>query len=328
MSFLLGIILCVVFIYILLFLWMDVPDHASANELTHGLEEIPYTKPKERRVPRIVWWYWHDVSKVPESIKIITDRWKEVFGQVWDIRMVHQKNLKDYIDEDQWQLSKRVRWHQHKSDLFRLALLERYGGCWIDASICWNDGTRLEKMKQCIEQEGLDAYGFYIDLYTSDQRFPVMENWCFMAPKHSRLIRAWKKEFQRAVEMGFASYHKDVLEAENINKQKISYGHYLTQHLALQAVLQRNVRQKQTSFRIRMERAEDGMFLIHDKVGFLNSPQIAHLATSERSLQLPYIKIRGGDRLFLSAKRLKRLYDTHPPDRALSMDSISDPLST
>lgn len=85
---------------------------------------------------------------------------------------------------------------QAKVDWLRLCLVERYGGVWLDASVVCNRGV-----EESFDVSEARVVGFECPIGEG-----IMESWAFGARPRHPFITAWKREFGRAIGMGFEEY--------------------------------------------------------------------------------------------------------------------------
>jgi len=128
------------------------------------------------------------------------------------------------------------------SDYIRLAVLSKYGGFWLDATIIchrpftWVHGTQ--------NKLNVETIGYHIDEGTHaeyKEYSPVIESWFFACIPESNFICDWKDEF-------FSTKNFDTIYdyLENVNKQGINFQNitdpsYLTIHISVQKILQKNI---------------------------------------------------------------------------------------
>ena len=117
-----------------------------------------------------------------------------------------------------------------------------------------------------------------------------------MAPKNSSVIRAWKQEHEKAIEMGFPQYRHE-LRKHGVDTHLIfenDTATYLTQHACLQMVLQRQfywiphmilLRAEDSALKLRVDCALDSVCTMR---ALRDEP--------ERCRAIPYIKLIGLDR--------------------------------
>ena len=122
-----------------------------------------------------------------------------------------------------------------ESDLVRLHILAQYGGFWMDAStVCY-------KPLDWIQERGNNSqyFGFYLDGWTSDVRYPVIENWFFACVPRSSFVQAWLAEFMRINEFTTVNdYVASVKQDTNVQGIPLDLQNYLAMHIAAQRVLQ------------------------------------------------------------------------------------------
>jgi hypothetical protein len=257
-------------------------------------------------IPKQIFFYWH-THKLPQKIKIMTDHWKKVLGEEWKFIQLHDENLQQFI-------SRKVPTFdivQAKSDWIRLEVLSKNGGIWMDASIMLHRKDIFESFYHRAVRDHVDFAGFHVDYLSTNPNYPVIENWFMMSPPHSAFIQEWKEEYDVAIATGFYKYKKqniqDGVDVQHLFLHWRDVDVYLTQHLCAQRIFQ--LRHGLKRYRILLERAEDHMFRIHQSCLFNLLPLIGNCATRKSALKIPYIKLRGGDRMFTTVSRLKKLYD-------------------
>lgn len=84
-----------------------------------------------KAVPPIIWMYWDKpLDQAPPFVTYAIDSWKSK-NPGWTVRVLDDNSLHDWIDVPQAGSARKI---QGRSDAIRLALLQRYGGLWIDAT--------------------------------------------------------------------------------------------------------------------------------------------------------------------------------------------------
>jgi hypothetical protein len=88
-----------------------------------------------------------------------------------------------------------------------------------------------------------------------------IENWFLIAPQNSYVVSLWLEEFEKAFSMGFEEYGKYVKDElkTKISQNIQDFGSYLTQHIALQVVLQNRIYNNNYVPRILLLKSEDTM---------------------------------------------------------------------
>jgi len=77
-----------------------------------------------------------------------------------------------------------------KSDFIRLELLSKYGGIWMDASIICKYSLNWIHAYQ--KNTDAEMVGYYINGFTTIEKYPVVENWFISCIPKSRFIELWK----------------------------------------------------------------------------------------------------------------------------------------
>ena len=236
-------------------------------------------------LPKIVWTHWDSLENIPELCVLTIKRNHQIL-KGWEIKFF---TTDDFL---QW-CTPPTSFHtlsiQAKTDYMRLWLLKHYGGVWMDCSIVLN--VSLDKLyNECLNNKS-ELSGFYLEGFTTNIQYPVFESWFIMAPKESRIVELWYEEFVSAMNLGFAEYKKKVLK-EGVDLQNIMFDTYLTIHICYQVVIQKRV-----SFapNVQYKKAEDTMLSVHDKCKW-DGECMKDAFKSPNILNIPYIKLRGGDR--------------------------------
>ena len=191
-------------------------------------------------LPKIIWFYWD--KEMPLLIQQIKDYNRQAL-EGWDVRYLNEHTLGEYIKPWDFPSGYDKLISQHKADWIRAFLLMNHGGCWCDASIILNSGNSVNDLWEESVDIRSDFTGFYTDHLLENKHFkgiPVnIENWFFMVPQESRILRLWYDEFTKAITEGFPNYASSIIKEKGVNV--IDYGAevYFTQHKCLQVVLQR-----------------------------------------------------------------------------------------
>ncbi|WP_204979648.1 family 6 glucosyltransferase [Eikenella corrodens] len=103
--------------------------------------EIFHLKPKQNLHNRkIIWQYWgqgFETQKLPDIVRLCLQSVEQYKGD-YEIIRLNDKTVQDYIDfpDFVWEKRKSPEFkHAFFADLLRLALLDLYGGAWLDATI-------------------------------------------------------------------------------------------------------------------------------------------------------------------------------------------------
>jgi len=235
---------------------------------------------------------------MPLIIKnILDDRKKKL--KDWDIHVLDNTNINNYINNNQYPSNFSKLGASHKSDWIRLFLLKKYGGLWLDAGIIINSSKALDKIYLDSINEKRELTCFYLDgLTIENDPTTFIESWFILAPKNSRIIKAWYNEFTMAINMGFYNY-KINLKRRGVKIDQIYYwgpeDTYLTIHAALQKVIQLHMVDNPN---IKLYKAEDSMFKIQSMCNWNQNCIVDRLKNDKSIIDIPFIKLRGIDRQY------------------------------
>jgi len=249
-------------------------------------------------LPKTVWVYWDSETLPPLIARIRTYNAERLHG--WTVRWLHRGILPSYIPEAAFPVGYETLSVQHKADWIRLYLLNRYGGCWLDAAIVLNDPTALDRIwsQSVVQRSALTAFatGTKTFVHSSGTTLPlVVDNWFLLAPRGSEVIRRWFSEYTAAVEMGFLAYkRKAVLDGVNISgiRFRSEEDIYLTQHICIEKILQKDLPILPSMVFLH---SKDSMFRLQLECGW-KEDCFRHRFLEPATKNLPYIKLIGANR--------------------------------
>lgn len=268
----------------------------------------PDTLAKSQAIPRLIWTYWHS-PELPIVVKRCIEEWQRL-NPDYKIEVLHAARLQEFLDDipvglERLNVAKQTDW-------IRLALLHQYGGIWLDASIILTQP--LNWVEQTRATSNTEFVGFYLDGYTVNQQYPVIESWFLAAPRGSQFIQEWLALFRHeAIEGETADYlqrlHKDGRHAALT--QKIGDPSYHTIHVAAQDVLQR-YQPEAAPWLLSLLRAEDSAYWLQVQSRWKRRPLFARLLWARHEPQCwpMLIKLRGGERKKLEFWLRKKWYRT------------------
>ncbi|KAJ3271126.1 hypothetical protein HDV01_007063 [Terramyces sp. JEL0728] len=253
-------------------------QHMKAREYV----ELKYGTKQTSSIPNIIWTYWSN-SNIPPDIQKFMDSWK--LSTDYEIRVITPS---DPEFQDVFKL-KYADNPQRTSDFIRLAVLEKYGGIWLDSSIILHSPINWINAYQHHDQS--EFIGYYLAKFTTNSEYPVIENWFLASIPNSKFIKDWKTEFYKINDFdtvdGYVKYIQD-----NANTQKIEPLDYLTMHLAAQKVLQ----SKDADYKITYLKAEDTPYLHLQRGNFKVGKAVALLKSGQFD-EAPIIKLSKYPRL-------------------------------
>ncbi|MDR2127470.1 MAG: capsular polysaccharide synthesis protein [Burkholderiaceae bacterium] len=284
------------------------PAALQSQPWVFGAPQSAVARATPNAIPKIIWAYW-DGPDTPLLVQKCVAVWRALHPD-FQIHVLDAQTLGDFIAQAQIPQALRgaAASAQKKSDWLRLRLLSQYGGIWLDASIILTQ--RLDWMLRAQQQWQADCAGFYLQRFTSNPQFPVIENWAMAAPPQSAFIMAAAREFeQHALPEGSASSgytaHLRALGIYDALRQNIDDPEYLSMHLALQRVLQ----DPGANYRLALWKAEDTAYWFHQRAGWNRARlKINLLLKKAPDAMPPLIKLRKPDRRKLDDYLRARLY--------------------
>jgi hypothetical protein len=253
---------------------------------TFDIPPYSYVMPKDYDLPKQIWCYW-DSGTLPKDIEEYYQNNKSVLDD-WNITFLTNDNLPQYIDMSAISNNYNSLIIQAKSDYIRLAVLYKWGGTWMDASIIVNSKEAMEKLYTETIERKAQATLFTLGGPRPDPSF--IESWFIMAPRESPVIGAWLHEFTFAVEITLIEYERYMRYNNYMISPRI-YLPYLTIHACMQVILQKYPELKQMMI---LHPSEDDMYRIHIECDW-NLACIAH-AVKRGHKHIPYVKLRSIDR--------------------------------
>ena len=167
-------------------------------------------------VPKNIFTFWS--GKQNEVVEWCIGNIKNM-NPSWNVRVLNEKDLVPTKGIENLIV-------QHKSDWARLCALEKYGGVWLDATCVCTRGV----------EAWVDIQSDLLQGFTAPWDDEVFENWAFATPPNTRLIKEWKNEFEKAINIGFMKY-KNQLPAWVRWSSLYRQCPYLTQHMVLHIIL-------------------------------------------------------------------------------------------
>lgn len=248
-----------------------------------------YVMPNDYVLPKQIWCYW-DSGILPKDIE---EYYQNNMGVLngWNITFLTDETLSNYIDMSAIPDNYKMLMPQHKADYIRLAILYKWGGTWMDASIVINSKEAFEKLYREIIERKAQAMLFTLGEPRPDSSF--IENWFIMAPQKSPVIGAWLHEFTNAIQMSFLKYEMHIRHNKYTINSRIHLP-YLSQHACMQVILQKYPELKRM---IILHPAEDDMLRIQVECKW-NFACIGD-AIKKGYTHIPYVKLRYIDRFAL-----------------------------
>ena len=175
-----------------------------------------------------IWTYWDQGNKnISPFHNMCIKTWRKMNPE-HRIIIVDKYNIFKYIcKKDLPSNWKDIESAQHKSDFVRLALLEKYGGIWMDiTTICVRPINSVFNQTKSLE-------GFV------KTNTDVFENWFITGKKGSKIIKKWKEEMLKAFGDSTDVEEMDKSYFDGVDfKTTVDRGWYLTMHRVLLKLIQ------------------------------------------------------------------------------------------
>jgi hypothetical protein len=245
---------------------------------------------------KIIWTYWDQgVKKLPYFNQKCIKSWKKNNPE-FKVIILDQNNLFKFLTCEDLPKNWKYFPPQLKSDFIRIALLDNYGGIWMDSSIiCIKPLNKLFSFDKSLE-------GFALQNFSRNNDLTVFENWFISARKGSYIIKKWRDEFTKLYKdkKNFTELSNN--DFEGVDFQNINhYNFYLSMHLIFQKCLQtdslfRNLYYADTN----IYSAESNAFLHYIKFGWDNKyiidfiKEINNFYSELKVEETPILKFTGG----------------------------------
>lgn len=261
---------------------------------------VPALTRVTNRVSKIIWTYWEDINTAPTVVKTNFKYLDELYSPDWDVVVMTKHTVANFVPAELVELAnKQLTLPAHKADVYRLCVVRKYGGVWMDASLLFKDRTRLERMHSaCAARDRIALYFLRNGDNPADSGLGsgYLENWFIMSPRPGHpVVEAWYDEFVKAVTMGFDAYRDKIGIPGSKHNRRLykNSGTYLTMHACIAVILERHP--EWLARFIDVYDASDDMLSIHQQAGRGGGGKYKHLFT-EQAPKLPCIKIIGSDR--------------------------------
>ena len=203
------------------------------------LSEFSYGLNNSSKIPNIIWTFWD--GELTDTVTKCIDSWRH-YNPTYKINILNKSNYFHYIDDNIDAIKHSADSMARYSDYIRLAILSKYGGLWLDASIiCHHPFSWVHGVQNKLN---VDMIGYYFDQSTYPEYkeiSPVIESWFFACIPNSQFVTDWKEEF-------FSTSTYDTIDEyiENVRNQEVSFQNisepiYLTIHISAQKILQKNI---------------------------------------------------------------------------------------
>lgn len=234
------IIICLVICHILLFnnkLFID-KNNININDIVENINsDINYSNINQHNINEYninqhnVWTYWENIgsNKLPTYIELCFDTMHKHLGK-YNLHILDNLTIKNYLPDLRTDFNNLL--VAQKVDYYRIALLEKYGGIWIDADIIVM--TDFDDIFNKIDI--YDMVGFGCTGIKCTNGYSKPSNWCIGSRAKGRLITSvlnklnikLNNQYLNNTNIGYHDYGKTILW-ESINElmtNNYKYYHY------------------------------------------------------------------------------------------------------
>ena len=179
---------------------------------THKSKKVRVNIKRTNHIPNNVWLYWENKenSVMPTYIRMCHESVIKNRGKELNVTILNENNIRKYLPylrEDINDLS-----IPQKADYIRLAILNEYGGIWLDSDIIVLKPLSpfLEKLKN-YDYVGFGCHGFYCTKTKNGYGNPA--NWAMISRKGGLLIKSCLKAANNILDSNInlsynRNYHK------------------------------------------------------------------------------------------------------------------------
>ncbi|MCP4519347.1 MAG: capsular biosynthesis protein, partial [Delftia sp.] len=189
-------------------------------------------------IPKTIWTYWNQ-SGLDPFVQQCVDSWRRQCPD-HQVIVVTPENLGQYVACGDLPAAFAELHPTKQSDWLRLYLVAHHGGYWFDATTLLT--APLDWMSASPGAGAAELAGFYLEGFTRDRRYPVIESWSFCAPAGSRFVSEWQKEFHQALIVDGPEAYLQRLQSRHDAAevlQGIPDPNYLLIHVTAQQVMRR-----------------------------------------------------------------------------------------
>lgn len=142
-------------------------------------------------IPKIIWTLWlQGWDQAPEIVQACLATWRK-HNADWTIHALTASDLNTFLEEEAFSaLQGKTLEPEALSDVIRLALLQRYGGVWVDGTVYC-----LRPLAQWLF-EAIDPSGFFAFAQPAGDR-RMLSSWFLAASKGNYLVQQWHDQTQK-----------------------------------------------------------------------------------------------------------------------------------
>jgi hypothetical protein len=245
-------------------------------------------------IPKKIWTFW-DSDTRPEVIDRCIQSWHRMCPS-YEITILTPGNLSEYVDNATEILALPYSdTPQRLADFIRLHVLYDHGGYWVDASILMFQS--LDVFEEHQRRTQVELVGYYLEGFTTDPAYPMIENWFFGCVPRSTFVGRWRNEFMRINLYPLAASYVDHARIHGtcIRGMSLLMSYYLSMHVAAQIIMQHDPCLLDKCH-LQKADASDGPLGYLQVVNWDSGRAVASLPTATG----PFIKFRSSERGFIT----------------------------
>ena len=247
-------------------------------------------------LPKKIFAFWDSGVNKNKIIASHIETWKRNIPSGWEINIVTDDNLHEYVSEEFLEKYKDLNVIRF-SDFLRLELLKNYGGVWIDAGIIITNGKFLDEYRNEMIRNNYDVTLYELNEKSNSKNNPYLENWFIMAPKNSKFIYDLYEEFDKSYQMDFINYKDDILIPSGVNLNgTLGYEDrtYLMQHAIINYLI--HIGKK---YKINIKDSYESMFKIHNMMKWNHIKIIEYMMNNKKWDDYYAIKLANNQRQYI-----------------------------
>jgi hypothetical protein len=219
---------------------------------------IPYAMNKETSIPKIIWTYWcQGIDNIPEFNKLCIETWMRK-NPNYIIHVLDGNTILNFLNLDELPTYFfEIEPLQSRSDVARLALLNKFGGVWMDSSIIC-----LRPLDEWLCSPILT--GFAAPWFSLKNELDVFESWFIACNKNSYIIQTWNREYKKLWQN--RKNNINIMEDPLFDGIQMKIGEYLNIHCTFIACMQRYPEFRQQYSKACIFDATDTAFIHYKKL--------------------------------------------------------------
>jgi len=212
----------------------------------HGIEGYEPTPTQSDFTPapnhKHIFCFWNS-DRMPRLVSACIKKMQSSLPE-WKLIMLTDSTIGRLVPAEELPRNFDVIHVQGRSDFYRLYLINRYGGLYMDATIVLNDPAEIEGIyEQVVKHKRPFVFELRGHRFKAEGKtYPGVENWLIMAPPSDTFVRLWFEEFRDAIAEGLFAYSRRVWAKYAFSDSVVSQPSnlYHSSYKCAQVVMQRH----------------------------------------------------------------------------------------